>query len=613
LLVALAWVSAGDPNLAGRAQALSDGEALLGAFDVRAESWLQELRAGAELGQGGAVARLRLSEGEVTEPRPLPIGVELRDAPTPQLTPAKGWLRTGQSQRADPAAALASFEQGIAALSEGEVATRARLHLEAALAAGRLDRHPDALAFLRDIQPAEEDLLDGTSLPLIVVHRRLDLLEEMGEADRRAGVAGVHFFALMSPMYAVDPQDLRLEAGLLGTEEELAQRGGEIDGIIRATWAARAWQQQPGAAMVNLGRAPGAERGDVDATELAVLNANSTAASIYAATSLRAALVAAWAELLPAGGAFAVVETDSAEAGTGELVGVPVGPAGLRISAQLRVVDFRSFTTAQVQRQAILLGAAAVLAAALVALAWFGRRLLIRQAELERVRTEFLAGVSHELRTPAASLVLLAENLADGRVTDDARRAEYYAALRRDAQRLQRLVGDVLDVSRIERGSFEVSREPTDLAPLLRGIAEDQRARLHDVGLDLQVDVPDKLPILPLDGGALERALANLLENARKYAAAGTHVTVEAEVDERGLWIRVEDDGPGVPLEWRERIFERYQRAPSDETLSAGAGLGLTLVRETVFAHGGTVQVEDGASGGARFTLHIPIAGENES
>ena len=475
LLVALAWVSAGDPNLAGRAQALSDGEALLGAFDLRAESWLQELRAGGDLGQVAAVAQLRLPTGVVTEPRPLPMGSELRDAPTPQLTPAQGWLRTGRAQRADPAAALASFEQGIAALTEGGLATRVRLHLEAALAATRLDRHQDALAFLAEIQPAAGDLLDGTSLVLVVAHRRLDLLEELAEADRRAAVAEIHFVGLMSSLYPVDPEDLQLEAELLGTAEELARRGGEIHGVIRATRAARAWERQPAATIIDLGRAPGSERGDEAATEFAVLDADGTRASIYPAPSLRAALVTAWTDLLPSGGAFAVVETDTAGAGAGELVGVPVGPAGLKIAAQLRVIDFRSFTTAQVKRQAILLGAAAVLAAALVALAWFGRRLLMRQAELERVRTEFLAGVSHELRTPAASLVLLAENLADGRVTDAGRRAEYYAALRRDAQRLQRLVGDVLDVSRIERGSFEVSREPTDAAPLLRGIAEVPR------------------------------------------------------------------------------------------------------------------------------------------
>jgi signal transduction histidine kinase len=266
----------------------------------------------------------------------------------------------------------------------------------------------------------------------------------------------------------------------------------------------------------------------------------------------------------------------------------------------------------------------------------WGARALRRRAELENLRRDFVAGVSHELRTPAASICLLAGNLMDGRVANEDRRQQYYQALNRDAQRLQRLVADVLDASRLERGVFQVDPRFMNPGPLLRDLAEEQAPRLADAGLQLKTEIADELPDTMLDAPSVERAVANLLENARKYAHEGGLVILRAWSDEKGLIIEIEDRGSGVPENLREKIFEAYERglagrnnrhpAEGSVGLAAGAGLGLALVRETLIAHGGTAEVLDARNTessdgskeeselslttGARFRLSFPVCSE---
>nr|MBC8327823.1 HAMP domain-containing histidine kinase [Planctomycetota bacterium] len=204
---------------------------------------------------------------------------------------------------------------------------------------------------------------------------------------------------------------------------------------------------------------------------------------------------------------------------------------------------------------------------------------------------------------------LLAGNLAEGRGVEPARLQEYYLTLQRDANRLQRLVADVLDVSRLERNSFRVEPQPTDPAALLRQAAAEHAPRLADAGLELRLALSEPLPETALDPGAVERALANLLENARKYASDGGVVELRAEADDQELRVVVEDRGPGIPAALRERVFRPFERGPAENGLAAGAGLGLALVRETLLAHGGSVELAGGADGaGARFTLRFPLA-----
>ena len=352
----------------------------------------------------------------------------------------------------------------------------------------------------------------------------------------------------------------------------------------------------------------------LDDGSMAVLDGAARSGRMFPLGALVADLEAAWQELLPDHGAFLLLSPNPLSDGenpSGDAVGVPAVPAGMAPGWELRLVDPGHYAHAFARRQQLLQVASFLLAAGLVAVAFAGRRMLLRQAELERMRSDFLAGVSHELRTPAASLVLLADNLAAGRVTGAERQAEYFTALRQDAERLRRLVDDVLDVSRLEQGELVVTPEPVEPGLLLRRLVADQRGRLADAGLELELEMPVELPIVALDAGSFERAVANLLENARKYATAGTRVLVTATATAAELRVVVEDDGPGVPEAWRERVFERWARGPDSDPLAAGAGLGLALVRETLLAHGGDALLEQVDPHGARFVLRLPLDAES--
>jgi signal transduction histidine kinase len=588
LLLALAWLGAGDPQLAGRARALQDGDLLLEAMDARADRWLRKLREGTS---GPAMLfEIRVVGARVVEPAPAPRPVPLTDGALEGMatTPAKQWVR------------------GIANC-DGQAATLARLRLERASALGRSEQTAEALQQLDALSEWEDAafVLDGVPLALAVGYRRSDLLDASGEADAAAEVRMRMLADLLIGRFPLDAEDLRFEAGLLAEPERLdAKQRARLEVLAAATAVDRA-----------LAAAGGVPRSGVLDAGGYFAAFDGGAGRVWRRERLAEDLASDWRALLPEDGSFALAATAAGvlagrypdKGSDGEVVGTPLAAAGLGDGLQLLLIDASPYARAVARRQGLLLASTAVLAVALVALAFAGRRMMLRQAELERMRAEFLAGVSHELRTPAASLVLLADNLADGRVTDEGRRAEYYAALRRDAQRLQRLVGDVLDVSRRERGTFQVDPSPTAPGPLVADFAEDQRARLRDAGLELELDLADDLPEVLLDAGAVERALGNLLENARKYASAGGLVRVSVRIRGDSLCLEVEDRGPGVPEGWRERVFERYERVPAGERLAAGAGLGLTLVHETVLAHGGRVAVESATPTGARFVLRFPL------
>jgi signal transduction histidine kinase len=238
-------------------------------------------------------------------------------------------------------------------------------------------------------------------------------------------------------------------------------------------------------------------------------------------------------------------------------------------------------------------------------------RALARERHLAELRAAFVAGVSHELRTPVASILLLAENLENGRVEGDAARARYHGLIRREALRLRRLVDGVLDFSRLERGrGVEIAREDVDVRAWLASVAEEARAwaAQHDVELVLELDgAPESARI---DREALRRALWNLLENAQRHSGSRS-VVLRARGGEGALVLEVEDAGRGVPPAQRRAIFEPFARFAEPGT--PGTGLGLALVREIARAHAGSIEVADGATGrGARFTVRIPADGRND-
>lgn len=271
-----------------------------------------------------------------------------------------------------------------------------------------------------------------------------------------------------------------------------------------------------------------------------------------------------------------------------------------------RTTTATSTSLTYVARACLLLAIATLLLGNL--LLW---RLSRRELALVRLRRDFVDVVSHELRTPLTALSLKAEMLANGDVPA-ARQQHYLHTLHSDVHRLTDQVERILDFGHLERGA-PLHRQVVPTRSLL---AKGLRAGLPALRLvqqNLAIDVPRSLPPLDADVEVLARALRNLLENAAKYAPAGSTVAVRAFAAGNSITVEVADSGPGVAIDERQTIFQPFVRASSATPGIQGSGLGLALVAAAAKAHGGTVNVHDRQGGGAVFTISLPVAKEHAS
>lgn len=225
--------------------------------------------------------------------------------------------------------------------------------------------------------------------------------------------------------------------------------------------------------------------------------------------------------------------------------------------------------------------------------------------ELDRMKTSLISTVSHELRTPLAAIkgyvtTLLAEDVH----WDIQSQHEFLEIISREADRLSNMVNNLLDMSRIEAGNLVVSKERCDLRELVIRAAEQV---LPAPGPAFEVRIPANLPPIPADPERIELVLRNLIENAVKYAGENSPISVRADIEGSQVVVRVEDEGPGIPQEHRERIFDRFYRAESGIRQNVtGAGLGLAISRGFVRAHGGEIWLEP-RSRGTCFAFSLPL------
>jgi signal transduction histidine kinase len=262
---------------------------------------------------------------------------------------------------------------------------------------------------------------------------------------------------------------------------------------------------------------------------------------------------------------------------------------------------------ASVQRRNLATGLGVLALLAVTALVAVGSAQRARR--LARQQIEFVTGVTHELNTPLAAIRSAGQNLAAGIVTDPAQVRRYGDLIEKEGARLTALVAQVLDFAGIESGGRAYAKEPLSLASLLDEVVRDNRLVLEQAGIALEREVAPDLPELRGDAPALRRALANLVTNAAKFAASGRWIGIRAAArpDGRAVVVRVEDRGPGIPREERERVFEPFYRGPAAERNKApGSGLGLSLVQHVVRAHGGSVRVEARDGGGAALVVELP-------
>jgi two-component system, OmpR family, sensor histidine kinase KdpD len=226
--------------------------------------------------------------------------------------------------------------------------------------------------------------------------------------------------------------------------------------------------------------------------------------------------------------------------------------------------------------------------------------------ETERLRNALLSSVSHDLRTPLAAITGAASTLLEdeGGLAPEVGR-ELTETIYEEAERLNRLVRNLLDMTRLQAGAVRVAKEWHSLEELVGAALNRVDARL--AGREVVTRLPEDLPLVPMDGVLIEQVLVNLMENAVKYAPTGS-IEVAAWSDGRTVTLEVADRGPGLPPGEEERIFDKFHRVESGDR-PGGVGLGLTVCRGIVTAHGGDIWAENRLGGGAAFRFRLPLGG----
>jgi signal transduction histidine kinase len=250
-----------------------------------------------------------------------------------------------------------------------------------------------------------------------------------------------------------------------------------------------------------------------------------------------------------------------------------------------------------------------VLSAALVV---FGLGFAVRLSgqihnEADRLKSEFVGVASHELRTPLMTLRmgidLLNEQLAP-QATE--REREILAMCREDAARLERLITDLLDLSKIESGRIQAVLAPVAASTLVRDALEPSRPRIDAGGIDLQVDIDNHLPTVMADPSQIQRVVTNLISNAVNATAKGGRIVVAAHRSNDHVRVSVTDTGRGIPREYLPRLFGKFVQVPGSAT--GTAGLGLAISQRIIRAHNGEIRVESEVGKGSTFTFTLPLA-----
>jgi len=253
-----------------------------------------------------------------------------------------------------------------------------------------------------------------------------------------------------------------------------------------------------------------------------------------------------------------------------------------------------------------------------VALALLGGYLLWRdtrrESRMAEMRSQFVSSVSHELKTPLTSIRMFAETLQMNDATPSETRAEYLDTIVNETERLTRLLNNVLDFSRIERGQRNYHMQPTALDAVVHSALRTMQFPLTQQGFHLQVDICEGLPPVHADRDAIEQAILNLLSNAMKYSGKNRDIEVQLCSKDGSALIQVTDHGIGIPQEELKRVFQRFYRIATPENRAiSGTGLGLSLVAHIAEAHGGSVEVASKPGEGSTFSLRLPLNGSHPS
>ena len=303
--------------------------------------------------------------------------------------------------------------------------------------------------------------------------------------------------------------------------------------------------------------------------------------------------------------AFVPLASGEAHEELGVATAVEGTPWGVVLDVSESLAETRSRAAAERRRflRNFLVGALAAGLSGLLVVA-----MVYQSDRLARQRAQFAAAAAHELRTPLAGLRLYGEMLAEG-LGDPQRSRDYARRLAGEAERLGRVVTNVLSFTRLERGLLSVDPAPGDLAAAVRDACRRQRPALEESGARLELELADDLPAVRFDRDAVAHILQNLLDNAEKYTRGvdGRAIRVALSPNGRSVELAVADNGHGVSPQLRRRLFRPFSRGDNRDA-PEGLGLGLALVKLLAEAQGGEVRYRDAPAGGAVFSVTMPVA-----
>jgi signal transduction histidine kinase len=227
--------------------------------------------------------------------------------------------------------------------------------------------------------------------------------------------------------------------------------------------------------------------------------------------------------------------------------------------------------------------------------------------ELDQMKSELISTISHELRSPLTSIKGALALILDGELDEESH--ELVAVSKRNADRLVRLVNDILDLSKLEAGKLQLDLRPQDPSVLCRDAAASLDGWAQKAGVRLRLRLEPGLPRVRADADRIAQVLANLLSNAIKFSPRGAEVVLAAAGDPRGVVFRVEDHGAGIPAGFRDKLFTRFAQADRGRREQSGTGLGLAISRALVLEHRGDIWVESEPGQGAAFSFMLPPEG----
>jgi signal transduction histidine kinase len=283
---------------------------------------------------------------------------------------------------------------------------------------------------------------------------------------------------------------------------------------------------------------------------------------------------------------------------------------GLTLAIKLRGTTLAAIGERFARISFLTLAALSLVLAGGIALTY---RNVTKEMALARLKSDFVSNVSHELRTPLSLIRLYAETLEMGRLTSPEKYQEYYCIIRKESERLTALINNILDFSRIEAGRKEYDFRETNMCELVHNTLDSYRYQLEQSGFQFEEKIDD-VPAMRVDREAMARSLLNLVNNALKYSQDRKYIGVNLYRDNGSVKLEVVDQGIGIPHQEQQKIFEKFYRVGDPLVHNTkGSGLGLSLVRHIVQAHGGEVAVDSTPGQGSKFTIVLPVKPAREN